>query len=103
METPTEDWLETLTGLGATGIDLVLAYTHTHPQQTHPMIPVLQVTDSLELFTHYQADLDGYLQGDTFEGLLELLRAILNKEKQPKLMFRNEGFQISRGLLGVSL
>ena len=44
METPTEDWLESLTGLGATGIDLVLAYTDTHPQQTHPMIPVLQVT-----------------------------------------------------------
>ncbi len=103
METPTEDWLETLTGLGSTGIDLVLAYTNTHPQQTHPMIPVLQVTDKLEVFTRYQSDLDLYLEGNVSEQLFDLLKVTLNIEQQPKLAFRNEGFQISRGLLGVSL
>jgi altronate dehydratase len=103
MEAPTQDWLETLTGLGATGIDLVLAFTDTHPQQTHPMIPVLQVTDNLEIFTRYQTDLDAYLEGDVLGGMLEFLRATLNREQQPKMAYRNEGFQISRGLLGVSL
>ena len=103
METPTEDWLETLTGLGATGIDLVLAYTDTHPQQTHLMIPVLQVTDKLEVFSRYQSDLDLCLEENFLEQLFDLLKATLNKERQPKLAYRNEGFQITRGLLGVSL
>lgn len=103
MEAPTEDWLETLTGLGASGIDLVLSYTNTHPQQTHPMIPVLQVTDNPQVFTRYQTDLDAHLQGDVLSGMLEVLRATLNKERQPRMAYRNEGFQISRGLLGVSL
>src|SRR5690606_27622576 len=33
METPTEHWVETLTGLGATGVDLIVAYVGEHPLQ----------------------------------------------------------------------
>ncbi len=37
METPTDHWVETATGLEATtGVDLILAHTGEHPLQGHP-------------------------------------------------------------------
>ncbi len=45
METPTGPLGGTLTGLSAAGVDVIIAYVGEHPLQTHPMIPLLQVTD----------------------------------------------------------
>ncbi|MFN8511234.1 MAG: UxaA family hydrolase [Chloroflexia bacterium] len=42
MATPTDHWVETLTGLGATGVKLVLVHVGERPVQAHRMIPVLQ-------------------------------------------------------------
>ena len=43
MEMPTHHWVETLTGLGATGVEIMLAHVSGAPVQAHPMIPLLQV------------------------------------------------------------
>ena len=39
METPTDQPTETLTGLGATGVDLALAHIIGAPLQSHVMVP----------------------------------------------------------------
>ncbi|MEZ4618669.1 MAG: UxaA family hydrolase [Caldilineaceae bacterium] len=62
MEAPTEHWVETLTGFAATGVEVILAHVAQQPMQTHPLVPVLQVsvTESMERFG---ADLDLLLEG----------------------------------------
>ncbi len=63
METPTAHWVEALTGLGATGVDVIVSYIGEHPLQTHPMIPMLQITDRVEVHNAYGPDLDLWLEG----------------------------------------
>src|SRR5690606_9791993 len=43
MAMPTRDWGEILTGLGASGIELIVSMSEK-PISGHPMIPVLQVS-----------------------------------------------------------
>jgi altronate dehydratase len=107
METPTAHWVETLTGLGATGVEMVLAHVGQHPQQGHPLVPVLQVTAEEAVETNYGDDLDLVLGGDpahwTAE-LLQLVAQVASRAYRPKLARQgNIDFQLTRGLLGVSL
>src|SRR5437588_324969 len=44
MEAPSDHWVETLTGLAATGVELVLVHTSGRPVQGHRLVPLLQVT-----------------------------------------------------------
>jgi altronate dehydratase len=106
METPTEHWVETLTGFAATGVDVILAHVAQQPMQTHPLVPVLQVsaTESMECFA---ADLDLLLDGapeSWNEQLLQLVKRVVEHDYAPKLYQQgNIDFQFTRGLLGVSL
>ncbi len=106
METPTEHWVETLTGFAATGVEVILAHVAQQPMQTHPLVPVLQVsaTESME---HFAADLDLLLDGapESWNGqLLQLIKHVVEQEYAPKLYQQgNIDFQFTRGLLGVSL
>eukprot|EP01125_Pyxidicula_operculata_P004592 TRINITY_DN1730_c0_g1_i3.p1 TRINITY_DN1730_c0_g1~~TRINITY_DN1730_c0_g1_i3.p1 ORF type:complete len:898 (+),score=166.49 TRINITY_DN1730_c0_g1_i3:53-2746(+) len=47
METFTGNWVETVTGLGATGVELILCLTEgryaSRPTPSHPMVPLVQV------------------------------------------------------------
>ena len=102
MESPTPHWVETLTGLGATGVETILAYVADHPQQIHPMLPVVQLTDNEALFNRHSKDIDSLLTSS--EALLATLARVLSGQVAPKLLAAgNVDFQISRGLLGVSL
>ncbi len=107
METPTQHWSETLTGLGATGVEIILAYVTDHPRQAHPMVPVLQVTSEHVVPLGQAEDLDLCLQGDASrwpQALLRLLLDVAQGDYRPKLYAQgNTDFQITRGLLGVSL
>lgn len=107
MDTPSKHWSETLTGLGAAGIDLILATVHDRPMSGHPLIPVLQVTANAEINPNYAADLDAVLteSSDAWaETLLNLVIDTLARRYRPQLsMNGNTQFQITRGLLGVSL
>jgi hypothetical protein len=107
METPTAHWTETLTGLGATGVDVVLAYVGEHPVQGHPLLPVVQVTAEESVEQRFAADLDLILGGDPAlwaQTLLDLTVDVLSQRYAPKLTQQgNIDFQFTRGLLGVSL
>jgi hypothetical protein len=79
MQTPTRHYVETLTGLGATGVEIIVVHVENQvgslviehsktlekicefsspqsPMQTHPMIPVLQLTTSMN--AHDLSDFD---------------------------------------------
>ncbi|MCB0125676.1 MAG: UxaA family hydrolase, partial [Caldilineaceae bacterium] len=62
MEAPTEHWVETLTGFAATGVQVIVAHVADQPMQTHPLVPVLQVS-AAEAMESFAADLDLLLDG----------------------------------------
>ena len=107
METPSTHWVETLTGLGATGVDMIVAYIGQHPLPGHPLLPVIQATAEPAVQARYGQDLDLALVGDPAhwpDQILALLVEISAQRYTPRLAQQgNIDFQISRGLLGISL
>ena len=102
METPTDQQTETLTGLGATGVDLALAHIVGAPLQSHVMVPLLQVSTDAATQTHYGADLDA-VSADV-DTLLTLIVEVASRQYIPKLHSKgNTDFQLTRGLLGISM
>lgn len=100
MAMPTHDWGETLTGLGASGVDLILAYTEQQAMPGHPMIPVLQVSHA-DL-----SEIDVVLRQHQhpLQTLLDAVISTLSGDYTPQVMASgNVNFQVTRGLLGVSL
>ncbi len=107
MVTPTDHWVETLTGLGATGVELVLVNVAERPVQAHRMLPVIQATSDPAVGIQFGDDLDVVLGADTTgwaEALLNAILGVAGREFAPKLNVRgNTDFQFTRGLLGVSM
>jgi altronate dehydratase len=107
MEAPTRHWVETATGLGATGIAALIGLVSDGAQQVHPLLPVVQVTSDQKTFGRFEADLDLLLVDDPNEGaeqLLQLALATLARRSFPRLSARGqEAFQLTRGLLGISM
>ena len=102
METPTDQQTETLTGLGATGVDLALAHIVGAPLQSHVMVPLIQVSTDAATQANYGADLD-LVTADVDE-LLALIVAVASRQYTPKLHGKgNTDFQLTRGLLGISM
>lgn len=101
MDMPTEHWGETLTGLGAVGVEVMLALTDGLPLASHPMIPVLQVAAD----GRAAADFDMLSDAESWSvRLREMLIAVLSRQYTPKQnSYANVNFQITRGVLGVSL
>lgn len=107
METPTDHWVETVTGLGATGVEIMLVYSSRTPLQAHRMVPVLQVTDGLTDTIGEGAGFDVVLAADPDaweEELLDKVVQVASREYVPTLFRQgNTDFQFTRGLLGVSM
>ena len=103
MQTPTQHEAETLSGLGATGVGLMLAHTSHRPFQAHPMIPLLQLA-SRDL-PDIDCVIDTIAEPDVgAQTLLDLVLDVASRRYTPKLFGRGYcDFQITRGLLGVSL
>ena len=102
METPTDQPTETLTGLGATGVDLALAHIVGAPLQSHVMVPLLQVSTDATTKTTYGADLDS--RSADVDALLALIVEVASRQYTPKLHGKgNTDFQLTRGLLGISM
>ncbi len=101
MAMPTRDWGEQVTGLGASGVNLMIALVDHQPLSGHPLIPVLQVSQ------HPHGETDLALTGDTqvdTDRLLKILIATFTGEYVPRVLQSGHvNFQITRGLLGVSL
>jgi altronate dehydratase len=105
MESPTGHWTESVTGLGATGVQILLAHVGQHPLQGHPMIPMLQVSATDRVMALFDDDLDGQLSGDQnpwARQMLDLVLEAASRRRQPRLREATD-FQITRGLLGVSM
>jgi altronate dehydratase len=107
MEAPTDHWVETATGLGATGVEVMLAHVVGHTLQAHRMIPLVQASSDPETLEKYTEDLDVILEEDVSEWtkqMLEAVSAAASREYVPKLFEAgNTDFQFTRGLLGVSM
>ncbi len=110
MAAPSEDPAETLTGLGATGVEIMLAHVERMPLQAHPMIPLLQVgTRGTPAARGHGADLDGLLDPSAAaeaaeRSLLELIAAAASRSYVPHLYGAGfTSFQLTRGPLGLSL
>jgi hypothetical protein len=105
MATPTDHPVEILTGLGATGVDAVLAYVGAHPIQGHPLVPVLEL--AADCPADRRAELDLFLSGDDTHWasqILEKLGDLSSHRSIPqRLQLGNIDFQIARGLMGISL
>ncbi|MEW6301917.1 MAG: UxaA family hydrolase [Verrucomicrobiota bacterium] len=104
METQTDHYIETLTGVGATGVDIILAHVE-RALQAHPMIPVLQVASANSAA---MKDIDFTLGTGTAielaKQLLSQVLAVASREYTPKALTQgNTDFQITRGWFGVSL
>jgi altronate dehydratase len=107
MEAPTNNPTETATGLGATGVEVMLAHVSGRPLQAHRMVPLLQVSADPETTENHGEDLDVILDGDPSSWTENLLGSILDvasRRYTPRLYGQgNTGFQLTRGLLGVSM
>lgn len=102
METPTDQPTETLTGLGAAGVDLALAHVVGAPLQSHVMVPLIQVSTDATTQANYGADLD--LETANVDDLLALIVEVASRQYTPKLHGKgNTDFQLTRGLLGISM
>lgn len=107
METPTDHWVETLTGLGATGVEIFLAHVGQQPMQGHPLVPLLQVSAEPAVQQSYSDDLDLLLGGSPAhwtDAILGRLLELASRRYIPKVLLQgNNDFQLTRGLVGVSL
>jgi hypothetical protein len=109
MEAPTEDAVEALTGLGGTGVEIMLAHVARAPLQSHPMIPLIQVASDAEICQRFGADLDLTLSVDASieaveESLVSRIAETASRRYVPKLFGQGHSqFQLTRGLLGLSL
>ncbi len=107
MENPSFLWAETMAGLGATGVEMMLAVITSRAQQSHPFIPVLQAVEDSADRQLLGDDSDLVLMGSSrarLDTLLAGISAVLSRTIVPKLSKKgNYGFQITRGRLGVSL
>ena len=107
MATPTDHPVEILTGLGATGLDAVVAYAGAHPLQGHPLIPVLEIATTADCPPDMAGDLDLVLDGDPQQWpdqILARLGELAAHHYVPtRLSQGNIDFQITRGLMGISL
>jgi altronate dehydratase len=107
MEAPTDHWVETATGLGATGVEIMLSHVAGRPLQAHRMIPLLQASSDPETLQSHADDLDVLLEDDPSSWADQMLRAVAavaSREYTPRLFEAgNTDFQFTRGLLGVSM
>ena len=103
MDCPTLHAAETLTGLGATGVDVMLAIVGRRPAQAHPMIPLIQVTATPDM-PDADCILDGSTSDSTFANLLNLVIEVASRRYVPKLFGQGyTDFQMTRGRSGISL
>lgn len=110
MDTPTSHVVETLTGLGGTGVDVMFAHVVGHPIQSHRMIPLIQAStdETTESFNQDDLDLSPADENWTPEEfsfqVLQIILEVASRRYTPKLFDRgNTDFQFTRGLLGISM
>lgn len=103
MDTPDNHGVEALTGIGASGVQLLLVCNAPPPAQCHPMLPTLHLSEqrSGEVDLEIAADADS---AAIFADLRRLLAEAASGARLPALWQQGySDFQISRGRMGISL
>ena len=105
MDTPTRHAAETVTGMCATGVEVILAHVGTRPLQAHPLVPMVQISSVID-----HEDIDLALKdadGCSFavvDELLDLVLDVASRRYTPKLFGQGyTDFQVTRGLTGISM
>ena len=102
VQTDSTHWVENLTSIGASGAQLFLGLVGNAPRQAHPLIPVVQVANAIDLLPHHHTDVD-LVMTDESGNLVELLQAVRTGHRIPIANKSNcVDFQFARGPLGVS-
>lgn len=97
MHCPTDQPVEILSGLGATGVDVLILFSNNQPWPAHPFIPTLQIGN--EMGEGFDAD-----HSLTNEDWIALVIEAATGRKLSAMQGRDQvGFQITRGHTGVSL
>ncbi len=104
MESPSMNWQETVTGLGATSTHILVYVGDDTSRPGHPFIPLIQVALDESVLP---ADIDVQWTPGKPEEADRLLRrlALTGSGRYDPVRFRlrNLDFQVTRGLFGISL
>jgi altronate dehydratase len=101
MGVPTDDDLEILTGLGATGVEIIVVYVRDAMVPGNPLVPTIRVGEDGEIDLVARASDSAEAIA---EGLLRLIQGLRHGDKLTTAdETRNVGFQITRGYEGISL
>jgi altronate dehydratase len=102
MDCPTDDDLEIVTGLAATGAQLILVFEPDLPLPSNPLVPTVQLASRQQ-----EADLvisDSLPAPRIAEDLLRLIFELRSGKRTPVAQSSgNIAFQITRGYEGISL
>ncbi|MEP7358813.1 MAG: altronate hydrolase, partial [Anaerolineales bacterium] len=103
METPTSHWVETLTGLGATGVEVLLACPGARPAQGHPLVPMLQAAVGPAASAGFDMALDGQ-PAEWAAALLAQVVEVAARRYVPQLFAQGAvDFQLTRGVMAMSV
>jgi altronate dehydratase len=106
MACPTDDFVEIMTGMGATGVQMIIAYEDARLLPGNPLIPMVQIQSERGKST---ADVDLILgehesAESNAEKISNLVQAIARASSLPQVWkLGNTAFQITRGYEGISL
>jgi altronate dehydratase len=107
IATPTDHPVEIVTGLGATGVDVVLVYVGAQPVQGHPLTPVLELATAADCPPDLAPELDLLLDGAPAAWAAQMLARLsdlaAHRYTPQRMRIGNIDFQITRGLMGISL
>jgi altronate dehydratase len=107
MDRPSPHWVETATGLGATGVEAIVVCLDRGPVQAHPLVPVVQLREALPDGGDDRGVPDLVLTpgGAAWEEqILTALAEVVSGERTPTLSPHGySDFQLSRGRSGISL
>ena len=109
MEAPSNNPVEIMTGLGGTGVEIILVHVGDCPIPSHPMIPVLQISTMDKVIGRYGNDLDlvpdsTSTSRDQRQVISRCLAETASGRYRPVAVDRGFiSFQLTRGLLGLSM
>ncbi len=109
MDAPSRNPVEILTGLGGIGVEVIIACIGDSPVPAHPMIPVLQLSADSTVIERYGSDLDVILDPAAIDDshrskVLRCLSETASGRYRPLASSRGlTGFQLTRGLMGLSM
>jgi altronate dehydratase len=101
MDCPTDDELEIVSGLGATGVEVILTYQVEGIAPGNPVVPTIRIGGNLEVDVKMGEEEVSEEMAERIIGLMQKVR--LGKARLAADRLRDVGFQITRGTEGISL